>query len=106
MNFPVRSTLAGLLNHALNRVLNHLLRQVLEWLQEENLRSFAPLFVHHCLDSLEHVRPPYTLHPAPCTLRLYAPLFVHHCLDSLEHVRNPKPESRDPKPETLSPRSS
>ena len=30
--------------------------QVLEWLQEENLRSYAPIFVHHRLDSLEYVR--------------------------------------------------
>jgi len=29
--------------------------QVLEWLQEENLRSYAPIFVHHRLDSLEYV---------------------------------------------------
>ena len=31
--------------------------QVVEWLQEENLRSYAPLFVHHDLDSLDYVNP-------------------------------------------------
>jgi len=35
----------------------NLLNQVLEWLEEENLRSYAPLFVHHDLDSLEYVTP-------------------------------------------------
>ncbi|KAJ1473644.1 hypothetical protein T484DRAFT_1835300, partial [Baffinella frigidus] len=30
--------------------------EVLEWLQEENLRSYAPLFVYHRLDSLDYVR--------------------------------------------------
>ena len=30
--------------------------QVLEWLQEANLRSYAPLFVRHNLDSLNFVR--------------------------------------------------
>ncbi|KAJ1479745.1 hypothetical protein T484DRAFT_2022949, partial [Baffinella frigidus] len=29
--------------------------EVLEWLQEENLRSYAPLFVYHRLDSLDYV---------------------------------------------------
>jgi len=29
--------------------------EVLEWLQEENLRSYAPLFVYYRLDSLEYV---------------------------------------------------
>jgi hypothetical protein len=29
--------------------------QVLEWLQEENLRSYAPLFVYNRLDSLDFV---------------------------------------------------
>jgi len=28
---------------------------VLEWLQGENLRSYAPLFIHHDLDSLAYV---------------------------------------------------
>ena len=35
--------------------MNHLLSQVLEWLQEENLRSYGPIFVHHRLDSLSYV---------------------------------------------------
>ncbi|KAJ1466863.1 hypothetical protein T484DRAFT_1921989, partial [Baffinella frigidus] len=29
--------------------------KVLEWLREENLRSYAPLFVYHRLDSLDAV---------------------------------------------------
>ena len=33
--------------------------------QEENLRTYAPLFIYHRLDSLAYVRAPSTLHPEP-----------------------------------------
>ncbi|KAJ1474238.1 hypothetical protein T484DRAFT_1833138, partial [Baffinella frigidus] len=37
--------------------------EVLEWLQVENLRSYAPLFIHHDLDSLAYVSPVARLKP-------------------------------------------
>jgi len=56
--------------------------QVLEWLQEENLRSYAPIFVHHRLDSLGYVRE--TLREADHASMSAQPSTTKPCVSSAE----------------------